>query len=159
MKRSIAFFLAAMLLLICTGCGLWNGSANEPLIVVHSEGVDIEPYEIFRWSQSWTNNGWLSADSFYLDGELAELSKSFPVITYGDDFEIRCGDKVTVKDFAIYDAELQPIRTNTTQQFLNTLSPGTYYLLINVRVQGDYVPAAKDHAYSGYDCACKLIIE
>ena len=158
MKRTVAILLAS-LLLICTGCGLWNDPANEPLIVVNSKEDAVEPYEKFRWSQSWTNNGWISADSFYLIGELAELSKSFPMVTYSDDFEIRCRDKVTVTSLSVYDAKLEPISTNDTQQILNTLSPGTYYLLINVRVQGNYILEAKDHKYSGYDCAYKLIVE
>lgn len=81
------------------------------------------------------------------------------MVTYGDDFEIRCHDKVNVTGIDIYDAKLEPISTNVTQQILNTLSPGTYYLLINIRVQGNYILAAKDHEYSGYDCAYKLIVE
>ena len=159
MKRTIAFFLVAVLLLICTGCGLWNNPADEPLIVEYSGGEAVEPYEKFRWSQSWTNNGWLAADSVYMIGELEELSKSFPSITYSDDFEIRCGSKVTATGLRVFDSALESIRTNATESFLDTLSPGTYYILINVRVQGNYIAAAKDYEYSGFDCGYTLIIE
>lgn len=158
MKRTVAILLAS-LLLICTGCGLWNDTANEPLIVVHSSGEAVEPYEQFRNSTSWSTNGWVAADHFYLVGELEELSKSFPTVIYGDDFEIRCHDKVNVTGLSVYDTELEPIKTNATQNFLNTLSPGTYYILIRVAVHGNYVAAGKGHESSGYDCGYKLIVD
>ena len=158
MKRTAAFFLASVLLLICSGCGLWSDPADEPLIHVFSNEETVAPYEHFRWAQSWSNNGWISADSFYLSGELKELSQSFPTITYSDDFEIRCSSNVTAQDIRVYDSALESIRTNATESFLDTLSPGTYYILIHVRVQGNYVAAGKDYEYTGYDCGYKLIV-
>ena len=158
MKRAaIAFVILALLL--CIGCGLWSDPADESLIVVHSGGADVAPYENFRWSKGWSNGGWVSADSFYLIGELEELSKAFPTITYSDDFEIHCQNNVSVTSVNIYDSSLNDIHWNMPPSVIETLSPGTYYLIITVKQQGYYVPAGKDYEYTGYDCGYKLIIE
>ena len=158
MKRMAAILLAAALLL-CSGCGLWNEPTDEPLIHVFSNDETVAPYERFVSGTSWTSNGWVSASNFYfLIGELEELSKSFPTITYSDDFEIRCANNVTAQDIHVYDAELESINTNANGRFLSTLTPGTYYILIRVWVQGKYIAAGKDYASSGYDCCYKLII-
>ena len=158
MKRMAAILLVAALLL-CSGCSLWSESADEPMIHVFSNGETVAPYERFVSGTSWTTNGWISGSNYYfMVGELEELSKIFPSVTYSDDFEIRCSGNVTAQDIRVYDAELESVRTNANVSFLGTLAPGTYYILIRVSAQGDYIAAGNGYESSGYDCCYQLIV-
>ena len=157
MKRP-AVMLFALALLLCSGCGLWGDPANEPLIVVHSGEKDVAPYQQFRWSQSWSNDGWLSADGVYLSRELTRKYQELPELTYDDSFDIRCRNAVSVISVSIYDSEFNSIYSNMPSSIISNLSTGTYYLIITVKEQHNYITAAKDYESTGYDCGYKLIV-
>lgn len=157
MKRGTAFFLALILLLSFSGCSIWQGSsADVAPITVHTGGGDTTPYVNFLWAQSYGENGWIAADGTRISWNLSQLCNEFPEITYGNDFQIRYQDGVTFQHLSVYNAELQCIHQNVTQDVLKTLPDGTYYLVINVNVQGKYIAAEKQHETSGYECAYKL---
>ena len=157
MKRAVILLLVFVLLL-CSGCSVWDDSADVSLIQVHSNQVSVAPYESLLWAQSWTGEGWLAVDAVSLSRQFSQVYQEFPSVTYGDDFEFRCREGVSVQYLSVYDANLDTVHSNASLDALKTLSPGTYYLVINVKVQGYYIPAAENYEYTGYECAYQLIV-
>ena len=164
MKRSTAFVLVFVCMLLLGGCknadvpNSDQTKSDDPLILVRSNDETSKPYENLLWQQQWSGRGWLSADAASISLTLSEVCNELPQITYGDDFEIRCGDGVEFLSVSVYSSDFDRIHHNVSADVLKDLAGGTYYLVITVKSQGKYVAAQGEYEYSGYECACKMIV-
>ena len=131
---------------------------DDSLILVQSVDALEEPYEYFLWAEKWSENGWLSADAMSISNKLPDIDEEIPQISYGDDFEVYYGKNVEFISLSVYNSDFDRIHQNVQQEVLSTLEEGTYYLVITVKVQGEYIEADEKYEYTGYECAYKLVI-
>lgn len=179
MKRTAALFIAILLLLSFVGCADTekekdgalppaSGTTASPheqdepvtvddsLILLKSADSLTKPYENFLWAEEWTEQGWLSGDGTSVSRQFPDIQQELPQITYGDDFKIHYKDGVEFSSLSVYDSDFGTVFHNAEQEVLSELEEGTYYLVINVKKQGDYVESEEKYEYTGYECAYKL---
>ena len=154
MKRFTSFVMVFACVLLLYGCR----NNIDSLIWVHSNGEVSKPYENFIWAQNWSEHGWLSADGMSIALEFSNIHNEIPQINYGEDFEIHYNDGVEFVSLSVYSQDFERIHHNVEEQVLNDLASGTYYLVINVRSQGEYIEAEEKYEYSGYECVYQIMI-
>lgn len=157
MKRLSIFLLVLVMLLSFGGCFGQEQPDKAPLLI-QSNGKEWEPYVNFLWAESRSENGWVAADGIRISNQFSNLSEKIPEIPYGSDFTLRYRDKVSLLSISVYDADGKLIQQNTKEEIWKSLAPGTYYLVVTVQVQGNYILADEKHEYTGLECACKLVI-
>lgn len=181
MKRTAALFIAILLLLSFVGCADTEKekdgalppasdttapaheqdepvTVDDSLILIESAGSLTKPYENFIWAEEWDGYGWLSGDGTSISRQFLDIQQELPQIIYGDDFKIHYKDGVEFSSLSVYNSDFGIVFHNAEQNVLNDLEEGTYYLVINVKKQGEYVEAEEKYEYSGYECAYKLHI-
>lgn len=156
MKRLSIFAMVLILLLSFAGCS--DQGTDETPLLIHSNGKDREPYLNFAWASSYTGDGWISASGYRISMQSPDIFNEFPEIPYGNDFSLKYGNNASLNSVTVYDADRNIIYQRTTEEVWKELEPGTYYLVIDVTVQGKYIASEKRHESTGYECACKLVI-
>ena len=165
-RKSFAAFLALILVLALIG---WreqiSSDQDSPdddttsLLTVTSSKKTTQAYENLIWTESYSNNGWLSADMARISRKFNEVKDQIPQITYGDDFVINCSDNVEFVSLSIYSNTFESLHSFTDVDKLKTLPHGGYYLIIQVKKQGKYIDSEKEYEYSGYECAYEITIK
>ncbi len=143
-----------------SGCGT-SGTydTDNSLILLISNGESISGYKNWAGSTSWTGLEWISADAALLKNKFSEVVNDIPSITYSDDFTYKLRDEVTFGYLSIYDESFNLLQLNVDFDCLGNLSPGTYYIVINVSKQGKYIRAEKEHESSNYEYAYELVVK
>jgi len=131
---------------------------DDALISVQSAGIFVKPYENFVWAQSWSEDGWLSADGMRVSYKFSDVDNDIPSITYSDNFAIHYGDGVEFLSLMVYDSAFERVPNTDNIDALNELAEGTYYLVITVKKQGDYIESDDKYEYTGYECVYKITI-
>ena len=132
---------------------------EQPLAVAVTAGAEIPLYENFLWEEKWTENGWLSADGMSVSFQFERICGEFPEVTYGEDFEISCAVGVVVSHVSVYNEAFEGIHNNIGNlQILEELSEGVYYLVVDVKKQGEYIESENKHEMKGFECICKLVV-
>ena len=145
MKKVMALVLVCIFLL--GGCGNTGtldldqtGTVEEDsLILVRSMDGSSKPYENFLWAEKWSEYGWISGNGTSISRNFTEIHEELPQITYGDDFEIYYRDGVEFLSLSVYNSAFDRIYHNAGQEGLKDLAEGTYYLVITVKSQGQYM--------------------
>jgi len=132
---------------------------KTPLAAMMTGGTEIPLYENFLWSSKWTEDGWLSADGMSVNFQFELIRGEFPEVTYGKDLEISCAEGATVSHLSVYDEAFEEINGNSGNlQILEELPEGIYYLVFNVKKQGEYIESENKHEMNGFECICKLVV-
>lgn len=165
MRKMISLLLILVSILGLFGCkdadGRQSESATEDnnLLSVQSMDTLVQPYENFLWDQSWAKKGWIFADGLSISYDLPDICEEIPQVIYSDDFEIIYGKGVEFRRITILNSDFEEIHHSSRQNVIETLEEGTYYLILEVKVQGKYIKKQKEYETSGYECAYKLIIQ
>ena len=119
--------------------------SGEPVdVMVGSEF--ILPYSIQISAQEWTGSefdGWTA-----MIAHLSSFTNEIPAAEYTATTRVRVSSDHVLKRFEIWDADFNLIRNETLDEYtalddlhaaLNQLSPGTYYLTLNVVKYGQYI--------------------
>ena len=131
---------------------------DDALISVQSAGIFVKPYENFVWAQSWSEDGWLSADGMRVSYKFSDVDNDIPSITYSDNFAIHYGDGVEFLSLMVYDSAFERVPNTDNIDALNELAEGTYYLVITVKIKGDYIESDDKFEQTGYECVYKITI-
>ena len=158
MKKLITLSLVLLFIFTCIGCGHIENREADSFIVVRSADILSKPYENFLWAEEWTGYGWLSGDGTGIARKFGDIHNELPKINYEDDFEIHYREGVEFVSLSIYNSEFGQVYHNEKLEVLDELAEGTYYLVITVKVQGEYIEAEDKYEYSGYECAYKMVV-
>lgn len=132
---------------------------DDSLILVQSVDALEKPYENFLWAESWSEQGWVSGDGMSVSRKFSEVAEEIPqIIFYGDIFEIHYKDKVEFVSLSVYSHDFEMVYHNAGQEVLNDLTNGTYYLIITVKEQGEYIESDEKYEYTGYECVYKIVV-
>lgn len=162
MKRIIALVLILGVIFSFSGCREAKNEENEALqnlIQVQSGDTLIKSYENFLWATMWTENGWLSLDGERISRKFSEVYSEIPQIAYCDDFEIQYREGVEFVSLSVYNSDFDIIYNNVKQEVLRDLADGTYYLVITVKEQGEYIESEEKYEYASSECVYKLVID
>lgn len=172
MKKLLAMILALAFAFSLVGCNSKSnenesddpdigavGSVNvaDSLILVQSGDTLSKPYENFLWSEEWSEVGWISMDGSMIAERFLEKQQEIPQITYREDFEIRYKIGVTLISVSVYNSDFEFLRRDAEPSFLKDLASGTYYLVITVKEQGEYIRADQKYEYTGYECVYQIV--
>ncbi len=127
-----------------------------PPIICKSAGTKIAPYLHFAWSEVWSEHGWMSGDGLYLADRLPVIADAIPTVTYGTDFTVLFRGDVTLQSVTVYDEQFTALSTNAALPAPDELPPGTYYLGLQISVQGDYIASEDKYEAAGYTCICRI---
>lgn len=161
MKRIIALVLTLGVILSFSGCREAKNEENEALqnlIQVQSGDTISKSYENFLWAEQWSEHGWMSLDGTRISLKFSEIHNEIPQIAYGDDFEIEYKEGVELVSLSVYNSDFDIINNNAKQEELKDLAEGTYYLVVTVKEQGEYIESEEEYEYASYECAYKLVI-
>jgi hypothetical protein len=131
---------------------------NDSLVLVQSNNLLSKSYENFLWSKKWIEAGWISGDGMSVSHKFSVIENEIPQITYCDDFEIFYKEGIEFLSFSIYNSNFSRIYHNVKDDVLSDLEEGTYFLIINVKSQGEYIETEEKYEYSGYECVYKIHI-
>ena len=162
MKRIIALVLILGVIFSFGGCREAKNEENKALqnlIQVQFGDTLIKSYENFLWATMWTENGWLSLDGERISRKFSEVYSEIPQIAYFDDFEIHYKEGVEFISLSVYNSDFDIINNNAKQEELRDLAEGTYYLVITVKEQGEYIESEEKYEYACYECVYKLVID
>ena len=185
MKRYISLILVLLFILSIVGCdGQYDGEQNtsqtssetseketETLDLTLFEPVDASQETVLVrsnatlskglfnsvWIYMWDSPGWLCGDSDYF-GERFDEEKiaKIPEIEYNYDFKIYYSENVTSSSVSICDMDFNNIKFDGDGIDFESLEEGYYYLIIFVRVQGDYIEEGEDYEESGIEYIYKI---
>ncbi len=132
-----------------------------PLLTIQCDDQSIAAYEAFLWSTEWSDDGsGISADGLYAEDVIREDAKKIPVVQYTGDFSetVRADAECTEKSLTVYaDPSMQAVVqfADPDGDWIETLrqyGSGRYWCCQQVRLRGEYVPAAKEYNSSCYNC-------
>ena len=172
MKKLIAILLTLACLLALIACDNaveddeYDGKLDqekgepfaEPLILLESGGKMTKPYECFAWGESWNGGGWTSVDGVRASWKLEKMKDKIPQITYSDDFKIHYREDVEFRSLEVYNGDFDNICQATEENIPVYLTAGVYYLVIEVKKQGEYIKEQDKFEASGYECVYKFEI-
>ena len=179
--RKVFFLLFSelmALLLMFSGCGVVTTSSivssdesvSEPdsnvstasvdysknMLLITSGGETISTYASVLWDNTWTEEGLLCAD--FISSTFMGVTDRLLAVTYADDFSIQYREDITFSSIRIFNESLERLKNNVDLSYLGELPEGTYYIVVVVVQQGNYIASVSEYEYSGYECAFKLIV-
>ena len=129
------------------------------LVLLQSGNTYIRAYENSIWSDQWNEqSGWISSDGSRISVEYPSVNFYIPKITYSDNFEFHFKENITSAHFTVYNNKFEKINQGETKDVLKGLEDGTYYLVIEVVIQGEYVESEGKYEKSGYECVYKMTV-
>jgi len=164
------------LLLMLSGCGAAISSAvsssevsepdsvvstvsidlSKPMILITSNGETSRTYASVLWDNPWTGENFLCADFYGV--YLPDIAERLSAVTYADDFSIQYREDITFSYIRIFNENFERLYNNVDLSDLKELPEGTYYVVIVVVKQGDYIASVSQYEKSGYECAFKLVV-
>ena len=128
-----------------------------PLMLLQSGGTYTRSYENHIWSQNWSEkNGWVCVDGTIMSMLYPSVQIWIPRIDYSNNFEFHFKENITSVYFTVYDTNFEKVKQGETKDALKDLSDGTYYLVVEVTKQDEYVESEKQYETSGYECVYKM---
>ena len=122
----------------------------------------ISPYPAPRWTETWTGDGWLSADGIPIETTIAEHVEEIPTLELRGEFSLRletgvsrCGPLLRV-----YDKDMNLLIRQDDEDLtpLTALQPGTYWVTLGACRNGKYISEQDKYERTGYDCVFRLVI-
>ena len=128
-----------------------------PLMLLQSGGTYTRSYENHIWSQNWSEkSGWVCVDGTRMSMLYPSVQIRIPRIDYSNNFEFHFKENITSVYFTVYDTNFEKVKQGETKDALKDLSDGTYYLVVEVTKQDEYVESEKQYETSGYECVYKM---
>ncbi len=181
MKKTIALFLALMCLAGAAGCGgspgteggeatgvktvplveadTPDGNDTDAIVLIKSAEESTEPYLCETWAEIWSEQGWLCVDRARASDDLSAIVGKLPGVDYSDDLEIVYGSGTEAVHLDIYDDDHEPVLPELLgEESVNipTLPEGTYYVILSVRMRGEYIEPEEQFEMFGYECLFRL---
>lgn len=127
---------------------------------ISSGGETIDPYEMMRFAETWTGDGWLAADGVPA-GEALEYEDDIPTIRLGSDglsFTF-APDVAQARELRVYAKDFSEILLmNAGNAELAALAPGEYYCVLTVAQNGRYIESEGRCEVFGTDCIFRLVV-
>ena len=132
----------------------------SPLTVSSENGaMYIVPYTMLRFSETWTEQGWLAADGVPL--ETVQIVSAVPQLRLGADGLTYAYGPGTARvgGLRVYTPDLSELLlTDADNAALTALEPGLYYCVQTVVQTGRYIESEGRSETTGLDCIFRLIV-
>ena len=129
-------------------------------LMISSGGETVTPYEMMRYAETWTGDGWLAADGVPA-GEALEYEDEIPTIRLGSDglsFTF-APDVAQARELRVYAKDFSEILLmNAGNAELAALAPGEYYCVLTVSQSGRYIESEGCSEVFGTDCIFRLVV-
>ena len=166
MKKFTLFLLIVSLVFSFCGCSLMHDLPEETappeddfLVTAYSDGREVKPLEVFVWADTWTGDGWISADGARIDSCLSTTAHNIPLIPNSKDFSFKYGTGVEFVSMTVYNGKFEKISQTDGPTPIEELESGTYYLIIEATKQGKFIISQNKYETSCYQFAYRLVIE
>lgn len=131
---------------------------EESLILVVSDEKTIVPLVKWLWSETWTEFGWLSVDGISLNNKLPDIVDELPLVNFSDNFSVQYKENVSFSGLSIFNNNFERLYHNVDLSYLDKLAEGTYFVVIQVLEQGEYIDIENEYEVHGYECAFKIVV-
>ena len=140
-----------------------SGTFSRALMEVSCPGSEpISPYPANRWAETWTGDGWLSADGIPIEATIAEHMAEIPTLELRGEFTLRLETGVSRCSplLRIYDKDVNLLVQQLDEDLipLTELEPGTYWVTLGACRKGKYISEQDRYEKTGYDCVFRLVI-
>ena len=140
-----------------------SGTFSRALMEVSCPGSEpISPYPANRWAETWTGDGWLSADGIPIEATIAEHMAEIPTLELRGEFTLRLETGVSRCSplLRIYDKDMNLLVQQLDEDLipLTELEPGTYWVTLGACRKGKYISEQDRYEKTGYDCVFRLVI-
>ena len=138
--------------------GRINEIEAKSLITVVSGDEQIQPYIHLLNSTEWTKKGWLSTDYELFIHVLPDVAEKLPELIYAENIDSIWSGDLSYVHLSVYNEAYEKINLhNETWNMLYGLPKGTYYVVVTVRREGEYIKEGNANETKTFECAFKLI--
>ena len=129
-----------------------------PLLTVTSDKHTANAYEMFSSSMTWDERGWLCACGLDPATSLPQVAGELPEFTLAEDFCIEMRENAVLQEIVIYDKNFQELQRGASEEDIQNLQYGKYYISYEILEQGAYIASEGKYETTEYGCIFGLIV-
>ncbi len=137
----------------------WAPEDMKGPLCLSFNGEYVKPYVHFRYSETYSEYGWLAGDGLSLLMLLEKGEADIPEVRYDPDVTVTVNTDVLYRGVTVYTKDLARLHYNANNSVLSELASGEYYIAYSVTVMGDFVSSENKYNTTGYDLVYKLIVD